>query len=183
MFELQALPIPGAFLIQGKVMRDSRGAFQKTVHREFFESHGLEWAFAEQFYSVSNKDVLRGMHFQAPPHDHVKLIYCTRGSAVDVLLDLRQGSPSFGKCADVKLSAGDGRTIYVPKGVAHGFRSFEDETTIQYCVSTIHEPSFDKGIRWDSIAYDWKIGKPVLSERDQALPAFADFKSPFSMGK
>jgi dTDP-4-dehydrorhamnose 3,5-epimerase len=171
--------LPSAFLIQGRPWRDHRGTFQKTVHREFFEKHGLEWSFAEQFFTTSGKDVVRGMHFQAPPHDHVKLIYCTHGSATDVLLDLREGSSTYGKCAEVSLNAGDGKTIYIPKGIAHGFRSLEKDTTIQYCVSTSHQPEADKGIRWDSIPYDWKIAEPVLSERDRALPAFAEFKTPF----
>ncbi len=179
MFELKSLPIPGAYLIQGKVLSDHRGDFHKKVHREFFEQNGLEWSFAEQFYSVSHRDVIRGMHFQRPPFDHVKLIYCTRGSAIDVLLDLRKSSPTFGQCVDVRLNAGDGQSIYIPKGIAHGFHSLQNETTIQYSVSTAHEPSCDDGVFWNSIPYDWGILNPALSTRDEKFPAFKDLKSPF----
>lgn len=179
MFELIPLPIEGAFVIQGPVLRDNRGAFHKKVQAEFFQTHGLEWAFAEQFYSVSHKDVVRGMHYQRPPYDHVKLIYCTAGSAVDVLLDIRGASKTYGLCADVKLSAGDGRSIYIPKGIAHGFHALEDETTIQYSVSVSHQPSADEGVLWNSIPYDWGLPNPVLSKRDESFPKFKDFKSPF----
>lgn len=179
MFEIIPLPLQGAFRIQTQPRTDERGDFQKIIHRDFFESHGLEWSFAEQFYSTSHKNVLRGMHFQAPPDDHVKLIYCTRGSAVDVLMDLRTNSSTFGQCIDAKLKAGDGQSIYVPKGVAHGFLSLEDHTIIQYCVTTVHQPSSDKGILWNTIPYDWNVEAPVLSARDRALPSFADFVSPF----
>ena len=183
MFELKPLSLPGTFLIQGKVMSDDRGSFHKKVHAGFFEKNGLEWSFPEQFYSVSMKDVVRGMHFQAPPHDHVKLIYCTRGKAKDVLLDLRKGSPTYGKCTDANLNANDGQTIYVPKGIAHGFHSLEDYTTVHYCVSTTYAPESDLGIRWDTIPYDWKIASPQVSPRDQSMPNFKNFESPFVVGE
>lgn len=179
MFELVPLSIPGAFLIKGKVISDSRGDFHKKVHREFFEDNGLEWSFAEQFYSVSHKDVIRGLHFQKPPFEHVKLVYCTGGSAVDVLLDLRKNTPTYGKTAHVNLKAGDGQTVYVPKGVAHGFHSLQDQTVIHYSVSVSHEPSADEGVLWSSIPFDWSVKKPILSSRDEKFPSFKDFKSPF----
>jgi len=179
MFELTPLSLHGAFCIQGQSRLDDRGDFFKVVHRDFFEKHGLEWSFSEQFYTTSHKNVLRGMHFQAPPHDHVKLIYCTHGSALDVLLDLREDSPTFGQCTDANLKAGDGQSIYVPKGIAHGFLSLQDHTTIQYAVTTVHQPSSDKGILWSSIPYKWPSTAPLLSARDRALPDFKEFRSPF----
>jgi dTDP-4-dehydrorhamnose 3,5-epimerase len=183
MFELIPLILPGAFRIQGQPRLDDRGHFHKVVHRDFFEQHGLEWSFSEQFYTTSRKDVLRGMHFQVPPHDHVKLIYCSHGSALDVLLDLREGSPTFGKCTDANLKGGDGQSIYIPKGIAHGFLSLEDNTTVHYAVTSVHQPSSDKGILWSSIPYQWPASSPLLSERDRALPSLKEFRSPFKVKK
>ncbi len=160
-------------------MRDDRGDFHKTVYAPFFEQHGLCWSFAEQFYSVSKKDVIRGLHFQKPPYDHVKLIHCSAGRAVDVLLDLRPQSSTYGQCTDVKIEAHDGRSIYIPKGIAHGFHALADNTTIHYSVSTSYEPSADQGILWNSIPYDWGVMNPILSNRDETFPKLKDFKSPF----
>lgn len=180
MIEVNELGLPGTFVIQAHVFRDNRGEFHKTIHRPSFEKFGLQWSFAEQFYTKSGKDVVRGMHYQRPPHDHVKLIYCTEGEAIDVLLDLRTFSPTYGKCVDVTLKGGDGQSIYIPKGVAHGFRSVVDNTTIVYAVTTAHEPSADQGVLWNSIEYDWQIKNPKLSARDQNLPSFGDLSSPFT---
>jgi dTDP-4-dehydrorhamnose 3,5-epimerase len=178
MFEVQELSLHGAFLIRGPGSKDQRGAFQKTVHKEFFEQHGLEWSFAEQFYSTSNKNVIRGMHYQIPPHDHVKLIYCVSGEATDVLMDLRAKSPTYGKCIDVRLSGGDGKIIYIPKGLAHGFLATADNTILMYSVGSIHEPAADQGIHWQSIPYDWKNENPIVSARDQALVYCSTIETP-----
>jgi dTDP-4-dehydrorhamnose 3,5-epimerase len=180
MFEVKTLPLNGALVLQGRNVLDARGEFHKTVHQGFFEEHRLEWRFAEQFYTVSRKDVVRGMHFQIPPHDHVKLVYCVSGRATDVLLDLRENSKTYGQCAAVSLSGGDGQLIYIPKGFAHGFRSLEDNTTIVYCVSTVHKSSADKGVAWNSIPYDWGIHSPLLSQRDCTFPSLKNIGSPFA---
>lgn len=181
MIELKALEIPGCCLLKAKVFRDDRGEFHKTIHRPTFDTLSLKSDFVEQFYTKSGKDVVRGMHFQRPPHDHTKLIYCTEGRALDVLLDLRKGSPMFGKCVEVELNGGDGLSIYISEGVAHGFRSLEDNTTIVYSVTSVHETSADEGILWNSIPYDWKIKNPRLSARDQKLPPLTGFKTPFTL--
>lgn len=181
MIELKALEIPGSYLLNAKVFRDERGEFHKTIHRPTFDTLTLKSDFVEQFYTKSGKDVIRGMHFQRPPHDHTKLIYCTEGRALDILLDLRQGSPMFGKCVEIELTGGNGKSIYIPEGVAHGFRSMEDNTTIVYSVTAVHEPSADEGVLWNSIPYDWGIKNPKLSARDQKLPALNQFKTPFSI--
>jgi dTDP-4-dehydrorhamnose 3,5-epimerase len=181
MIELKALEVPGAYLLKAKIFRDDRGEFHKTFHRPTFDTLTLKSDFVEQFYTRSAKDVIRGMHYQRPPHDHIKLIYCTEGHAIDVLLDLRQGSPMFGKCLEVELQGGDGLSIYIPEGVAHGFRSLEDNTTIVYSVTTVHEPSSDEGVLWNSIPFDWGIKSPKISDRDRKLIPLAQLKSPFKL--
>jgi dTDP-4-dehydrorhamnose 3,5-epimerase len=179
MFEFIPLSIPGAFEIRGKTAVDDRGTFRKTVHKETFEKHGLNWRFTEQYYSASQRDVIRGLHLQTPPFEHEKLVFCARGRAVDVLLDVRKSSPMFGKFLTLELNQDTHTMVYVPKGVAHGFKSLAEGTTLFYAVTSSHEPSADTGVRWDSFGYDWGIDKPILSARDQALPEFKDFKSPF----
>lgn len=179
MFEFKPLTIPGAFEIIGKTAVDDRGTFRKTVHAETFEKNGLNWRFKEQYYSSSQKDVIRGMHFQTPPFDHEKLVYCARGRALDVLLDVRKGSPMFGRFITLDLSQEVHSMVYIPRGVAHGFKSLVEGSTLFYAVTASHEPSADSGIRWDSFGFDWDVKNPILSVRDQKLPAFKDFLSPF----
>lgn len=179
MFEIRELNLKGAYILQSKVFRDNRGEFLKTFHKDFFEAHKLETTFAESFYTSSGRGVIRGMHYQIPPFDHVKLVYCLAGQAQDVLLDLRQSSPTYGQCVEINISGNDGQVIYIPKGFAHGFQSKVDNTIIAYSVSTCHEPKADKGILWSSINYNWEIQNPILSERDRKFPSFKDISSPF----
>jgi len=121
---------------------------------------------------------VRGMHFQLPPHDHVKLVYCPVGAVLDVLVDLRKGS-GMGRVASAELRGDEPSLLVIPKGVAHGFRALRDDSLMVYKTSTEHAPSHDAGIRWDSFGFDWGVALPVLSARDAAHPALADFASPF----
>ena len=113
--------IPGLVKIIPDVYRDARGALIKTLHQEHYEKAGLNWCFAEEYHSASVKGVLRGLHFQVPPHDHVKIVYCVQGEVLDAVVDLRKGSPTFRRCALFPLSAAVGMVIYIPRGLAHGF--------------------------------------------------------------
>lgn len=170
--------LPGALHVGLKRFADHRGAFVKTFARGAFEAAGIAFDFREEFYSFSRKDVVRGMHFQRPPHDHVKLVYCAAGAVLDVLVDLRCG-PGMGRVASVELRGDEPSLLVIPKGVAHGFRALADDSLMVYKTSTEHAPSHDAGIRWDSFGFDWGVASPVLSERDAAHPALADFESPF----
>jgi dTDP-4-dehydrorhamnose 3,5-epimerase len=163
------------------VQCDERGRFVKTFHRELFAESGLETVFAEEYYSVSLPGVLRGLHFQLPPHQHVKTVYCVTGRVLDVVLDLRIGSPSYRQCAAFDLAAEKGNLIYVPEGCAHGFYVPRDSTpaTMIYNVSSVYAPEFDSGIRWDSVSFDWPDPQPTLSDRDRGFPALDDFQMPF----
>ena len=121
----------------------------------------------------------RGMHFQAPPHDHDKLVYCLAGRALDVVLDLRNGSPTFGRAISVLLNSNGSEGVYVPQGCAHGFLSLESETMLLYHVTSEYSRDFDCGIRWDSIPFTWPVKQPLVSERDMLFQPLVAFRSPF----
>jgi dTDP-4-dehydrorhamnose 3,5-epimerase len=158
---------------------DRRGTFIKTYHEEAWHEAGISFTIKEEYYSISRQGVLRGMHFQSPPEDHTKIVYCPSGRVLDVLLDLRRSSPTFGQAAVMELSAENRLILIIPNGIAHGFLSREESSIMVYKTSTVHSPAHDAGIRWDSFGFDWGCDAPVLSERDAAFPALADFASPF----
>ncbi len=171
--------IPGVFLIEPFCHSDERGSFVKTFHENEFMEHGLEVAFKESFYSISKKGVIRGMHFQLPPHEHSKLVFCTVGEVLDVVLDLRKDSPSYGHFESFQLNENNRSMVYIPKGCAHGFLAMSDLATVYYNTSTVHHPASDTGIRYDSFGFSWPEGDKVLSDRDLSFKSFNDFISPF----
>ena len=136
------------------------------------------WSPKEQYYTISKKGVLRGMHFQTPPREHNKLVYCTSGIILDVVLDLRIGSPSYLKHFSLNLSEEMGNILYLPAGLAHGFYSLT-EATVSYNVSTVYAAEFDSGILWNSIGMTWPNMFPEISERDSKFSALENFQSPF----
>jgi len=171
--------LPGTWLVHLNRFEDLRGNFVKTYARSIFNAAGAPFDFQEEFYSVSNKDVIRGMHFQLPPHDHVKLVYCPVGEVLDVLLDLRAGE-TYGKTVNVVLGEAQPSLVMIPKGIAHGFRSLRDGSLMVYKTSTEHTPSHDAGIRWDSFGFDWGVvGRPTVSARDSAHPSFLEHATPW----
>ena len=177
--EIRETEIPGCYEIQPRLLQDDRGSFIKTFHAQDFDSLDLCGDWKEQYYSTSKQGVLRGLHFQFPSHDHVKLVYCVAGSVEDVALDLRVGSPTYARTIILELGVAKGNMIYLPKGLAHGFCTPNGPATLVYNVSSVYEPDADAGIRWDSVGINWSIQKPLLSNRDQTFPAFSEFKSPF----
>jgi dTDP-4-dehydrorhamnose 3,5-epimerase len=169
----------GCYVVQFPVFEDFRGHFVKTMQRSVFEEHGLEGDFRECFYTTSFQGVLRGMHFQTPPSDHAKLVYCTVGSIYDVTLDLRVGSPTYGQHEVYELSSSASNAVYLPRGIAHGFLVREGPAVMVYHVTSEYDPSRDEGIRWDSFGAVWPVKDPIVSQRDQGFIEFDDFKSSF----
>jgi len=169
--------IPGCYQIFPQVRKDARGAFVKTFHKEVFAEHGLVTEFAEEYYSISRKGVLRGMHFQTPPHDHFKLVYCLAGEVLDGIVDLRVGSPTYKQSATFELSSDLGNMLYIASGIAHGFYSLTDHTIMQYKVTTEYAPEHEGGIKWNSSGINWPDTSPIISDRDQVLPALDEFDS------
>ena len=175
--------IKGAKLIDYDINHDTRGYTLKPFSLNQIKEAGLKFEVKEIFYSASNKDVIRGMHFQLPPHAQAKIVHLIKGRIVDVLLDLRTDSPTYGKYVSIELEEGDGKVVYIPKGLAHGFASLVSGSTVLYLFDGPHSPEFESGIRYDSFGCAWKIDKPILSQRDLSFPEFYGFKSPFRLPK
>lgn len=176
-------PIAGLKILEPRLFQDARGKFVKTFTDDFFRANGLQIAVKESYFSISRENVIRGMHFQTPPHDHVKLVYVPYGKIIDVVLDIRKGSPSYGQYFAVELSAGNAKVLIIPRGLAHGFRSLQEGTNVTYMQTSCYAPENDAGIRYDSFGFDWECASPELSERDLAFPAFETFDSPFVFGE
>lgn len=171
------------FIIEPRIFTDERGAFIKTFNVGTFNQLGLDFQLAESYYSTSKKDVIRGMHFQTPDQDHTKIVYVTSGSITDVILDIRKGSPTFGKHISLELNDVNRRIVYIPSGFAHGFLAHTDDTCVVYNQSTGYSPEHDSGIHYDSFGFDWNIASPVTSSRDLQFPRLDEFDSPFEYGK
>lgn len=179
MATLRPTGLEGCLEVQLNPHRDARGLFLKTYHEGAFRELGLNAVWREEFISTSAKGVLRGMHFQIPPHQHTKYVVCLAGRVLDVALDLRTGSPTYGRSAAVELSAAAANGLFIPEGFAHGFLALEDASTLLYKVSSLHAPDHDRGLKWDSFGFQWPVKAPLLSPRDSKFEAFADFETPF----
>ncbi|MBE6817489.1 MAG: dTDP-4-dehydrorhamnose 3,5-epimerase [Ruminococcaceae bacterium] len=166
-------------VIKNTFMRDSRGAFVKRFNDDDFIQNGIAFSMKEQYYSVSQKNVVRGMHFQRPPFEHSKLVYVINGSILDVVLDIRKGSKTYGKFFSIELNENENTSLYIPVGFAHGFKALEDNTLMLYNVSGVYNRECDQGIKWDSIGFNWNISNPVLSDRDRTFIPLSDFETPF----
>lgn len=177
--QLTEAKLPGCYILQFPVFRDYRGVFVKAIQHSIFEAHGLETEFREVFYTVSERDVLRGMHVQLPPHDHAKVVYCTSGAISDMALDLRVGSPTYGKHEVYELSGLAHNALYLPRGIAHGFYVREGPATVVYHVTSEHNAPYDVGVLWNSFQAPWPIANPIVSLRDAGFETLAQFRSPF----
>lgn len=171
--------IPGVYILEMNSFEDDRGSFVKKFHENTFKENDLDFDFKENFYSISHKNVIRGMHFHLPPKDHTKFIYVTSGAIQDVVVDLRKDSPTYREYVDVELSQKNHKAIYVPIGCAHGFKSLEDNTCTVYLQTGMHSPEHDTGIRYDSFGFNWDLQDPIISKKDKALVKLQDFNSPF----
>ncbi len=170
--------LPGAWLIDIAPNHDERGFFARTVCSEEFRQHGLNSDFLQQSIAWNpRRGTLRGLHYQAAPYGEDKLVRVTRGAVFDVILDLRRDSPQFGKWFSVELSAANRRQLYIPKGVAHGYQTLEDNTEIFYQMTTAYVAESARGILWDDLqlAIPWpSCPARTISERDLILPRFAE---------
>lgn len=166
--KFQKLPIEGAFLIQIEPIEDERGFFARAFCRNEFEKIGLHTEFVQSNISFNKKKgTLRGMHYQAAPYEEVKLIRCISGSIYDAFIDLRPDSPTYKKWAAVHLSAAEDRMLYLPKGVAHGFQTLEENVKLLYQVSAPFNLEASRGVRWDRFGIEWPLEISVISKKDQ----------------
>jgi len=166
--------IPGCYKLSLALKADDRGDFLKF----FMASHHSQFFPREAYVSRSHRNVVRGMHFQTPPHEHNKLVVALEGTVQDVVLDLRVSSPTYNKAISVELNGGRD-AIFVPKGCAHGFLALTENAQMLYLVDSEYSPEHDQGILWSSVPVDWQTTKPIVSGRDARFLTLVEFKSPF----
>ena len=179
MFEVEEGELRGLRLLRPRLLADARGRFVKIMHADFFAAHGLRTDFREQYYSISTERVIRGFHFQVPPMAHAKLVTCLAGRVMDVVVDIRRGSPAYGRHQVFDLSEENGHILYIPVGCAHGFATISASATLFYDATSVYAPECDTGIRWDSCGVRWPFAEPILSPRDRSFPALPEFETPF----
>jgi dTDP-4-dehydrorhamnose 3,5-epimerase/CDP-3, 6-dideoxy-D-glycero-D-glycero-4-hexulose-5-epimerase len=172
---IEQTALEGVYIITNFVAQDERGTFVKTFNKQNFDDTGLNFEIRESYFSISQKDVIRGMHFQLPPSDHEKLVYVPVGSIIDVVVDLRKKSLTYKKFISIELSAANRKSIFIPKGLAHGFRSMEDNTITVYNVATEYDSKSDQGIRFDSFGFDWQTNEAIMSSRDKEFMSLDRF--------
>jgi dTDP-4-dehydrorhamnose 3,5-epimerase len=169
--------IAGAYVIDAEPHDDPRGTFTRLYCRESFDALDLDIDPAQTSLSFNPiRGTLRGLHFQLPPHEETKLVSCVAGSLFDVVVDLRKESPTYGRWTAITLDAAGGRSLFVPKGCAHGFQTLVANTAILYHISAPYSPEASRGIRWDdpALAIPWPLPLSEMSARDQQLPTIAD---------
>ena len=170
-------PLADAYVIDPRVFRDHRGFFVEPYNRRVFEAQGLNIDFVQDNHSLSvEKGVLRGLHFQRPPHAQTKLIRVITGAIYDVIVDMRTSSPTFGQSFGVELSGDNFRMLLVPKGFAHGFCTLSENCHIMYKVDDFYAPQADGGVLWNDpdLNVAWPVADPILSDKDAKLPLWRD---------
>ena len=182
---VEPLAIPDVKRLVPKVFRDERGFFSETYSKRSLDAAGISVTFVQDNHSLSRpKGVVRGLHFQKPPHAQAKLVRVSRGAIFDVAVDIRQGSPTYGRHVSTVLSAANWAQLWVPIGFAHGFCTIEPETEVIYKTSDYYAPECDSGLRWNdpALAIPWPVSAAdaILSEKDQLLPDLAQLSPVFS---
>lgn len=182
--QVERTALEGVLILTPARHGDARGFFSESWNRARMAATGFEIDFVQDNHSMSDRPgTLRGLHYQAPPRAQTKLVRCGRGRLFDVAVDIRRGSPTYGQWIGCELSFENGRQLLIPAGFLHGFVTREAGTEICYKCSDYYAPDQDGAVRWDSAGVDWDLdGDPVLSAKDAAAPALADFDSPFAWG-
>ena len=181
--QIETTSLSDVMILTPKRFGDDRGWFMETFNAARVAEAGLNLSFVQDNHSMSAKvGTLRGLHFQTPPHAQDKLVRCSKGAILDVAVDIRRGSPTYGKWVGVELSEANGKQLLIPKGFLHGFVTRSENTEVQYKCTDVYAPDCDGGIRWDDpeIGIDWGLtGDPVLSAKDTEAPLLRDYNSPF----
>ncbi len=186
-FDFIKAEIPEVIIVKPKVFKDDRGFFLEFYKKSDFISAGIDIDFVQDNHSKSTKGVLRGLHYQLNPKAQGKLVRCIKGSVFDVAVDIRKGSPTFGKYVGIELSSDNHLMLFIPKGFAHGFLTLSDEAEIIYKVSGAeYSQKYERSIRWDDkdININWPIDRePILSEKDKKAPFLKDADINFVYGE
>jgi dTDP-4-dehydrorhamnose 3,5-epimerase len=181
---MKAIPtdVKDVFIIEPRVFQDERGLFFESFQQETFNDLiGRKLTFVQENESISKKGVIRGLHFQNPPHAQGKLVRVIKGSVLDVAVDIRKDSITYGKSISVVLTSENRRQLWIPEGFAHGFVALEEDTIFQYKCTNYYNKASEDALLWNdsTLAIDWKIDQPILSPKDEIAPAFDQFQSPF----
>jgi dTDP-4-dehydrorhamnose 3,5-epimerase len=168
--------LPGVLILEPRGFRDERGYFFESWNEACYQEAGIEAAFVQDNLSFSGKGVLRGLHFQVPPHAQGKLVSVLQGAVFDVAVDLRTTSPAFGQWMGVELSSENMLQMYIPEGFAHGFVVTSDTALFSYKCTDFYAPEYERSLRWDDpeMGIQWPVKNPVLSSKDADAPALAD---------
>ena len=174
--------ISGLVVVEPRVFGDDRGYFFESFNAEKFREAGLQTQFLQDNQSLSSRGVLRGLHFQRPPHAQGKLVRVIKGAVLDVAVDIRKGSPTYGQHHKLELNEENKLQFYIPPGFAHGFATLADDTVFCYKCTDLYHPETEGSIAWNDpdLGIDWQLENPVLSHKDQQSPDFASFESPFT---
>lgn len=174
--------ISGLLILEPKSFGDDRGFFRETYQKQRYAEIGIHEEFVQDNLSLSHKGVVRGLHYQAPPFDMGKLVSVAAGKVLDVAVDIRFGSPTFGKYVSVELSAENGKQFWIPSGFAHGFMALEDNTVFMYKCTNVYSPEHDRGILWNDpvIGIDWPSIQAIVSEKDQKHPLLHEIYQDFT---
>ena len=183
--DLTALELPGACLLSPKRFRDARGFFVEQYNKKTLAAHGLNFDFVQDNLSLSARSgTIRGLHFQSPPSEQTKLVSVLGGAVLDVMVDIRHGSPTYGRHVTVELTAENGLQVLVPRGCAHGFCTLADDTLVQYKVDAYYDPARDLGLLWNDpdLGIRWPVAAAaaVLIEKDRKHPRLRDLPRHFA---
>lgn len=180
--EIEKTYIDGPLILKPRVFTDSRGYFFESFSAQLFSEIGIKADFVQDNQSLSQKGTVRGLHFQAHPHAQGKLVRVVQGAVLDVVVDIRKGSPTYGKHVDVELTADHKTMFWVPAGFAHGFSTLENNTIFLYKCTNLYNKASEGGIRWNdpSLNINWRVEEAIVSDKDQLLPMLDSFDSPFT---
>jgi len=177
-------PIEGLVILEPTVFEDDRGCFSESYNKKKFEKAIGKISFVQDNESKSSRGVLRGLHFQKPPYAQAKLVRCIKGRVLDIAVDIRDGSDTYGEHITVELSGENKKQVFIPRGFAHGFLVLSNSAIVSYKVDNSYAPAFDAGIRWDDslLNIQWGVSESevLVSEKDAKLPFFSEFETPFT---
>lgn len=179
--EVKTTPLQGLLVIQPKVFTDARGYFFESYSEKIFKQHSIDAHFVQDNQSLSQKDALRGLHFQAPPYEQGKLVRVIKGAVLDVVVDIRKNSPTYGQHFSLELNEKNFLMLWVPPGFAHGFATLENDTIFVYKCTNLYHKESEGGINWNDpdLKINWGVSSPIVSDKDRELGLLKNLRSPF----
>ncbi len=179
--KVKTTPIEGLLVIEPQVFNDARGYFYESYNKQKFAEAGIDYEFIQDNQSLSQKGIIRGLHFQAPPYEQGKLVRVIQGAVKDVVVDIRKNSPTFGQHFSIVLTAQNKTMFFIPPGFAHGFETLEENTIFLYKCTNVYNKESEGGLLWNDpfLNINWQNNDPLISDKDKILPTFENLISPF----